>query len=72
MDYKTYREENVKKLSQFDRAFKPYACLDDNKMLDLCPKHIDKNYTHKNQQCIDTDCEDCKKEYWLAEVDKDE
>ena len=55
-----------------DRFLKmfPNAWLDDNKMLDLCPKRVDKNYTHKNQQCIDTDCDDCKKAYWLAEVDE--
>lgn len=55
--------------SKFLEIF-PNAWLDDNKMLDLCPKRVDKNYTHKNQQCIDTDCDDCKKEYWLAEVDE--
>ena len=57
-----------------DRFLKmfPNAWLDDNKMLDLCPKHVDKNYTHKNQQCIDTNCDDCKKEYWLAGVDENE
>ena len=57
--------------SEFLEMF-PNAWLDDNKMLDLCPKRVDKNYTHKNQQCIDTDCDDCKKAYWLAEVDENE
>lgn len=57
--------------SEFLEMF-PNAWLDDNKMLDLCPKSVDKNYTHKNQQCIDTDCDDCKKDYWLAEVEEND
>ena len=66
-----WREEHPVETRQ-DRFLKmfPNAWLDDNKMLDLCPKRVDKNYTHKNQQCIDTDCDDCKKAYWLAEVDE--
>lgn len=37
MDYKTYREENVKKLSQFDRAFKPWKKWQNVKLSDVCP-----------------------------------
>lgn len=67
---KWYKEHPIKtRQSEFLEMFRN-AWLDDNKMLDLCPKRVDKNYTHKNQQCIDTDCDDCKKEYWLAEIDE--
>jgi len=50
----------------------PNAWLDGDGMMDLCPKRIDTNYTHKNNQCIDVDCDECKKAYWLAEVEENE
>lgn len=55
-----------------DRFLKmfPNAWLDGDGIMDLCPKRIDTNYTHKNNQCIDVDCDECKKAYWLAEVDE--
>lgn len=37
MGYKTYREENVKNLSQFDRAFKPWKKWQNVKLSDVCP-----------------------------------
>lgn len=57
--------------SRFLKMF-PNAWLDGDGIMDLCPKRIDTNYTHKNNQCIDVDCDECKRAYWLAEVDENE
>ena len=37
MDYKTYRKENVKTLSQFSRTFKPWKKWQNVKLTDICP-----------------------------------
>lgn len=40
--------------------------------VDICPRDTDKDFERK-RLCDDyTDCEKCKKEYWLAEVDENE
>lgn len=40
--------------------------------VDICPNEIDTDFNH-NKLCDNyAECSDCKKEYWLAEVDKNE
>ena len=40
--------------------------------VDICPSDIDKDFERK-RLCDDyTECEDCKKSYWLAEVEENE
>ena len=39
--------------------------------LDIEPCNIDKSL-FDNEACSPRDCEECKKEYWLAEVDENE
>lgn len=40
--------------------------------VDICPNEIDTDF-NRNHLCDNyAECSDCKKEYWLAEVDKNE
>ncbi len=36
--------------------------------LKTCPKQLD--YTHAKDRCAKWCCDECRKEYWLAEVDE--
>ena len=37
-------------------------------VISICPRYTDVNH-RKQAECYDTDCVDCMKEYWLAEVE---
>lgn len=37
--------------------------------IDCCPRMADQTYT-PNKRCTNTSCIDCKKEFWLAEVEE--
>ena len=41
--------------------------------INICPCTIDCDYDCKNKEkYVDFDCTDCKKSYWLTEVDEDD
>ena len=44
----------------------PNAKISDDKVLAVCPKEIDKTF---DANCHNS-CSDCKKSYWLAEVEE--
>lgn len=44
----------------------PNVALVDCEFINICPKDIDIQY---GADCNNQSCRDCKKEYWLAEVD---
>lgn len=51
----------------------PKLVLDvSRKYVDICPNDIDEDFNCKRLCDNYTECEDCKKEYWLAEVDENE
>lgn len=44
----------------------------DEEYVDICPSEIDTDF-NRNKLCDNyTACSDCKKEYWLAEVEENE
>ena len=45
----------------------PNLVLNDNGCLDICPNVIDGQY---GAYCTRLTCKECKKKYWLAEVDE--
>lgn len=53
--------------SEFLKMF-PNADLMRGGVINICPRSTDVNYK-KQEECYDTDCGDCMKEYWLAEVE---
>lgn len=40
--------------------------------VDICPKRFDMNFLSSEKCDEHIGCEECKKEYWLAEVDENE
>lgn len=46
----------------------PRADLLNNGVITICPKAIEKRYAPITK-CYDTDCCDCKTEYWMQEVE---
>lgn len=62
------KEHSVKtRQSEFLKMF-PNADLTINGVINICPRYTDINY-RKQDECCDTDCGDCLKEYWLSEID---
>lgn len=55
--------------SEFLKMF-PNAKLGDSGILWFFPCDIDTSYKH-SKECDNVQCWDCRKEYWLAEVDND-
>lgn len=53
--------------SEFLKMF-PNADLIRDGVVNICPRSTDVNYK-TSYECFHTDCDDCYKEYWLAEVD---
>lgn len=53
--------------SEFLKIF-PNASICVNGALTICPCHIDAKF--ETEICGISKCEDCKKEYWLAEVEQ--
>ena len=53
--------------SEFLKMF-PNAELMNNEIIYMCPKFIDKTYKD-DKDCSAIKCDECKKEYWLAEVE---
>ena len=47
----------------------PKARIFDNKFVAICPSNLDDNIKCKN---LGFSCDECRKEYWLAEVDENE
>lgn len=47
----------------------PNLVLNDNGCLNICPNVIDGQY---GANCTRLTCKECKKKYWLAEVDENE
>ena len=45
----------------------PNAQLDDNGIISICPLYIEPHT--KDQLCPETFCGECRKKYWLAEVE---
>lgn len=44
----------------------------DEEYVDICPNEIDTDF-NRNKLCDNyAECSDCKREYWLAEVDENE
>ena len=61
--YQWSKDHQVKtRQSEFLKAF-PNASIRDG-ILTICPSAVDKNIP-----CDDKNCIDCRKEYWLAEVE---
>ena len=61
-------EHSVKtKQSEFLKMF-PNADLMRDGVINICPRSADVNYK-TSYECFCTDCDDCYKEYWLAEVE---
>lgn len=55
--------------SEFLKTF-PNAKLGDSGILWFFPCDIDTSYKH-SKECDNVQCWDCRKKYWLAEVDND-
>lgn len=53
--------------SEFLKMF-PNADLTRGGVINICSRYADVNY-RKQDECCDTDCGDCMKEYWLSEID---
>lgn len=53
--------------SEFLKMF-PNASIGVNGAITICPCHIDAKF--ETEICGISKCEDCKKEYWLAEVEQ--
>ena len=53
---------------RFLKMFPNARRRDGGKVLDLCPKVVDRNITN----CHGKKCRDCLEKYWLAEVDDDD
>ena len=53
--------------SEFLKMF-PNAELMNDGIIYMCPKFIDKTYKD-DKDCSAIKCDECKKEYWLAEVE---
>lgn len=49
----------------------PEAELDTNGAVAICPTILSRDYRSANRRCkhIGTACSDCRKEYWLQEVE---
>lgn len=56
--------------SEFIKMF-PNADIGYEGYLEIEPCNVDKSL-FDNETCAPRDCEDCKKEYWLSEVDENE
>lgn len=58
--------------SEFLKMF-PYADLNTDGILSIAPCIVDKNFNRKTngveEYCIIKDCNKCRREYWLAEVE---
>lgn len=50
----------------------PNLALNDNGCIDICPVDIDEDFDKKRLCDNYAECDDCKKEYWLAEVEENE
>ena len=46
----------------------PNADLMRDGVINICPRYTDIRYKRQDK-CYNTDCDDCQKEYWLAEVE---
>lgn len=55
--------------SEFLKMF-PRVRTDDDGVIYMDPCDVDTSYENENR-CDNIPCRDCKKEYWLAEVDND-
>lgn len=53
--------------SEFLKMFPNVTLIDD--VINICPNIIDIQY---DVDCDEISCDQCKKEYWLAEVDENE
>ena len=53
--------------SEFLKIF-PNADLMRSGVVNICPRYTDVN-CRKQDECCDTDCGDCMKEFWLSEID---
>ncbi len=51
----------------------PEAQLDAYGVLRICPGNISAEYRDKNGECLllYSDCRDCRREFWMAEVKED-
>lgn len=52
--------------SEFLKMF-PNADLTRGEVINICSRYTDVNY-RKQDECCDTDCGECMKEYWLSEI----
>lgn len=53
--------------SEFLKMF-PNADLMRDGAINICPRYTDIRYKRQDER-FQTNCDDCRKEYWLAEVD---
>ena len=53
--------------SEFLEIYPRARCKPDG-ILSMCPRHLDDDYKN-DHECSWSSCVDCRKEYWLAEVD---
>lgn len=53
--------------SEFMKMF-PDADLDKFGVINICPDSADKTH-HKDDFCFSSDCHECRKDFWLADVE---